>query len=134
MILNEVANLRELQLHGVINGLTRDLDAVKEKYAECKLKMDSIIERAECAERELLDREESIYKLTLKLISCEARLMARSQESADMQVLTLTERVEDQKKEIEMLQLSAANKNMRIQSLEASIGNIPAPTLKIASA
>lgn len=116
MDLNQVDSLKELQLHGIINGLNRELEFIKEQNSKIKLKMDSIVERAELAERELSDRDESIYKLMSKLIACEAKLLTIEHEkNQNLQFLALTE-------EVQALTLSLQKKEMENQDLKHQMG------------
>lgn len=118
MSLNEIINIRELQLHGVINGLMRELGKSQDQSAELKLKLDSVIDRAEAAERELGDRDESLYKLALKLISCEAQLLAMSHVlSNDMQLLELTQKSDVQEQEIQRLKFLLNSKERELKVL-----------------
>jgi hypothetical protein len=118
MSLNEVTNIRELQLHGIINGLTKDLENTRNQNAEFKLRQDGIVDRAEMAERELRDRDESIYELTLKLISCEAQLLTLSQrQSNDMQLLELTEKYDLQSQQIQKLKFLLNSRERELKVL-----------------
>lgn len=101
--LNEVENLRELELHKIIREKEARIAYLEDEVARYKLGHDKSVLHVERLEMELLDRDECIYNLNKQSFSYRQKLKEFEQTTTDFAIYTMKETIDLQQKEIEKL-------------------------------
>lgn len=101
--LNEVENLRELELHKIIRERESKIAYLEEEVAKYKLGNDKQVLLVERLEMELLDRDECIYNLNKQCFSYRQEIKEQQKTTNDFAIYTMKETIDLQQKEIEKL-------------------------------